>query len=132
AGRHSIVKERLMAAVRGAARAWLKRIASRWKSLREPDCGGIVPPDDSRLPSDVPSMTVFSLERLGTRSWLGHGHLLPIALGAIVAAGAIALVAYLLWPTWGANGSSGPGRLPVSVGNTLFNVPVAAIRMKIQ
>jgi len=77
-------------------------------------------------------MTVFSLERLGARSWLGHGHLLPIALGAIVAAGAIALVAYLLWPTWGANGSNGPGRLPVSVGSTLFNVPVAAIRMKIQ
>ena len=28
--------------------------------------------------------------------------------------------------------SSGPARLPVSVGGTLFNVPTAAIRMKIQ
>ena len=46
--------------------------------------------------------------------------------------GAIALVAYLLWPTWGADGSSGPARLPVSIGGTLFNVPTAAIRMKIQ
>jgi hypothetical protein len=55
-----------------------------------------------------------------------------IALGGAVAAGAIALVAYLLWPTWGADVSSTPARLPVSVGATLFNVPTAAIRMKIQ
>jgi hypothetical protein len=77
-------------------------------------------------------MTMFSLERFVARDWHGRGHLLPIALASAVAAGAIALVAYLLWPTWGANGSNGPERLPVSVGNTLFNVPVAAIRMKIQ
>ena len=77
-------------------------------------------------------MTVFSLERFAARDRHGRGHLLPIALGSAVAAGAIALVAYLLWPTWGTNGSNGPERLPVSVGNTLFNVPVAAIRMKIQ
>jgi hypothetical protein len=55
-----------------------------------------------------------------------------IALGGAVAAGAIALVAYLLWPTWGADVSSTPARLPVSVGATLFNVPTATIRMKIQ
>ena len=30
------------------------------------------------------------------------------------------------------DGSRGPERLPVSVGGTLFNVPTAAIRMKIQ
>jgi hypothetical protein len=77
-------------------------------------------------------MTVFSLERLAARDRHGRGHLLPIALGSAIAAGAIALVGYLLWPTWGTNGSKGPERLPVSVGNTLFNVPVAAIRMKIQ
>jgi hypothetical protein len=77
-------------------------------------------------------MTVFSLERFAARDRHGRGHLLPIALGSAVAAGAIALVAYLLWPTWGTNGSNGPERLPVSVGNTLFNVNVAAIRMKIQ
>jgi hypothetical protein len=44
----------------------------------------------------------------------------------------MALVVYLLWPTWGADASSSPARLPVSVGATLFNVPTAAIRMKIQ
>jgi hypothetical protein len=49
-----------------------------------------------------------------------------------LAAGAITLVAYLLWPTWGAEASSSPGRLPVSIGATIFNVPTAAIRMKIQ
>jgi hypothetical protein len=49
----------------------------------------------------------------------------------VVAAGAIALVAYLLWPTWG-DASNGPERLPVSVGETLFNVPATAIRRKIQ
>jgi hypothetical protein len=49
-----------------------------------------------------------------------------------VAACAIALIAYLLWPTWGADGSAAPARLPVSIGGTLFNVPAEAIRMKIQ
>jgi hypothetical protein len=61
-----------------------------------------------------------------------RGHLLPITLGCAVAAGAMALVAYLLWPTWGPDPSSGPARLPVSIGATLFNVPTEAIRMKIQ
>jgi hypothetical protein len=61
-----------------------------------------------------------------------RGHLIPISLGCAVAAGAMALVAYLLWPTWGPDASSGPARLPVSIGTTLFNVPTAAVRMKIQ
>ena len=61
-----------------------------------------------------------------------RGHMIPIMLGCAVGAGAIALVAYLLWPTWGPDASSRPERLPVSIGTTLFNVPTAAIRMKIQ
>ena len=61
-----------------------------------------------------------------------RGHMIPIMLGCALAAGAITLVAYLLWPTWGAEASSSPGRLPVSIGATVFNVPTAAIRMKIQ
>ena len=55
-----------------------------------------------------------------------------IVVAATITAGAVALVAYLLWPTWGADPAGGPARLPVSVGGTLFNVPTAAIRMKIQ
>jgi hypothetical protein len=58
--------------------------------------------------------------------------MLPIALAAIVGAGAITIVAYLLWPTWSTERSGTPGRLPVSIGGTLFNVPAAAMRMKIQ
>jgi hypothetical protein len=58
--------------------------------------------------------------------------MVPIMLAGIVTAGAIALVAYLLWPTWGAQASSNPARLPVSIGGTLFNVPTVAVRMKIQ
>src|SRR5450756_129227 len=61
-----------------------------------------------------------------------RGHIIPIMVGCAAAAGAVALIAYLLWPTWGADASSGPARLPVSVGATLFNVPATAIRMKIQ
>ena len=61
-----------------------------------------------------------------------RGHMIPIMLGCAVTASAIALVAYLLWPTWDADVSSTPARLPVNVGATLFNVPTAAIRMKIQ
>ncbi|UWU80172.1 hypothetical protein N2603_17385 [Bradyrhizobium huanghuaihaiense] len=77
-------------------------------------------------------MTVFSAASLRssrTRTW---AHVVPIVLGGAAALGAVALVAYLLWPTWGAGGASAPDKLPVSVGGTLFNLPVAAIRMKIQ
>ena len=53
--------------------------------------------------------------------------MIPLLLGGALAAGAIALVAYLLWPTWGAAElSDDPARLPVSIGGTLFNVPTAA------
>ena len=61
-----------------------------------------------------------------------RGHMVPIMLAGMVTAGAISLVAYLLWPTWGAEASSDPARLPVSIGGTLFNVPTMAVRMKIQ
>ena len=61
-----------------------------------------------------------------------RGHLVPILFAGAIAAGAIGLVAFLLWPTWEAEVSSGPERLPVSIGGTLFNVPAAAIRMNIQ
>jgi hypothetical protein len=61
-----------------------------------------------------------------------RGHMVPIVLAGLSTAGAIALVAYLLWPTWGAEASSNPARLPVSVGGALFNVPPMAVRMKIQ
>ncbi len=58
--------------------------------------------------------------------------MIPIMAGCAVTAGAMTLIAYLLWPTWGADVSSGPARLPVSIGATIFNVPPAAVRMKIQ
>src|SRR6478609_6570505 len=61
-----------------------------------------------------------------------RSHMMLIMVAITVTAGAIALVAYLLWPTWVARPASAPDRLPVSVGATLFNVPTAAIRRKIQ
>ncbi|MGJ4945427.1 hypothetical protein ACQR1W_33030 [Bradyrhizobium sp. HKCCYLS1011] len=61
-----------------------------------------------------------------------YAHALPFAAGGLLATAAVAVVAYLLWPTWGAAPSKGPDQLPVSVGGTLFNVPTAAVRMKIQ
>jgi hypothetical protein len=61
-----------------------------------------------------------------------HGHFVPIASGCAVAAGAVALVAWLLWPTWEPETSIDPARLPVSVGGTLFNVPTRAVRIKVQ
>jgi hypothetical protein len=60
--------------------------------------------------------------------------LVPVVLSGLIAAGAVVLVSYLLWPTWGSGSaaSSDPSRLPVSVGATLFNVPVHAFRIKVQ
>ena len=59
-------------------------------------------------------------------------HLVPFALGGGFALLAVAVVAYLLWPTFTARSAAIPDRLPVSVGATLFNVPTSAIRVKIQ
>ena len=56
----------------------------------------------------------------------------PMIVTGALGLGAIVVVAYLLWPTWEADVSSDPIRLPLSVGATLFNVPPMAIRMKIQ
>jgi hypothetical protein len=61
-----------------------------------------------------------------------RSHMILIMVAATVAVGAMALVAYLLWPTWGNGAANAPSRLPVSVGGTLFNVPTPAIRRKIQ
>jgi hypothetical protein len=79
-------------------------------------------------------MTLFSTAQhfaRGQRRRRGS-HIVPIMLGCALAAAAIGLVAYLLWPTWDVDASGAPARLPVSIGATLFNVPPAAIRMKIQ
>ena len=92
---------------------------------------------DSRPPG--PSQAVWFMTFLSTVQHIARGsrrhrrgHMIPIMLGGAVTAGAIALVAYLLWPTWGTGASSSPARLPVSVGATLFNVPTMAVRRKIQ
>jgi hypothetical protein len=61
-----------------------------------------------------------------------RGHLIPMMLAGALALGAIALVAYLLWPTWEPDAARAPAKLPLSIGGTLFNVPTAAIRMKVQ
>lgn len=61
-----------------------------------------------------------------------RGHRLALLLAGLFAAAAIGLVCYLLWPTWRPAAVSDPGRTPVSVGGTLFNVPPAAFRIKVQ
>jgi hypothetical protein len=79
-------------------------------------------------------MTLFSTAQQmvrGPRRDL-RGHMMAIMLAGAATAGAIALVAYLLWPTWVPDPAGSPARLPVSIGATLFNVPTAAVRMKIQ
>lgn len=77
-------------------------------------------------------MTMFSAASPRSNRTRTLAHVAPIVLGGAAGLGAIALVAYLLWPTWGRSGANTPDRLPVSVGGTLFNVPTPAIRMKIQ
>src|ERR1700756_4661793 len=84
-----------------------------------------------RRPLAISTMSVFSLPRLNALDWHRSSHMLPIALAIAVGLGAVALVAYLLWPTWGTENTGAPDRLPVSIGGTLFNVPVGAMRVKI-
>src|SRR5712672_3116887 len=86
------------------------------------------------VPHDASPMTFLSTaQQIARSSRLDpRGHIIAIALASAVTASAMALIAYLLWPTWGPDASSSPARLPVSIGATLFNVPTAAIRMKVQ
>jgi hypothetical protein len=77
-------------------------------------------------------MAMFSTARHISSGRHSRSHALPLLLAGALAMAAVSLVAYLLWPTWETAGSTGPLRLPVSVGGTLFNVPTDAIRMKIQ
>jgi hypothetical protein len=61
-----------------------------------------------------------------------RSHILPIVIGLLFAVSASASIAYLLWPTWQTQAASAPDRIPVSIGDTLFNVPAHAFRRKVQ
>jgi hypothetical protein len=96
---------------------------------------GIFAADSAAVPlaRDTSPMTFFSMAQHAPGSRRrSRGHMVPIILGSTLALAAIALVGYLLWPTWDPDASSAPSRLPVSIGATLFNLPTAAVRMKIQ
>jgi hypothetical protein len=84
--------------------------------------------------TDASFMTLLSTAQYIARDTRKHprSHMVLIMVAALVASAAVALVAYLLWPTWGSDAAKVPERLPVSVGGTLFNVPTPAIRWKIQ
>ncbi len=79
-------------------------------------------------------MTIFSTAHPSARGShrRRHSHVIPIVVASTIGTIAIAMIAYLLWPTWSTDVSNDPALLPVSVGDTLFNVPPLAIRMKIQ
>jgi hypothetical protein len=53
-------------------------------------------------------------------------------IGGCFAIVAMGMIAYLLWPTWQSSDLGLPGRIPVSVGATVFNVPDHAFRRKVQ
>jgi hypothetical protein len=79
-------------------------------------------------------MTLLSPVHHPSRAWRrkSRSHLIPVLLGVGFAVSAAALIAWLLWPTWQSRASSNPDRIPVSVGDTLFNVPKHAFRRKVQ
>jgi len=62
-------------------------------------------------PDDLPRMTLLSTAQHFARASRRNprGHLLPIVAGSAIAVSAVALVAYLLWPTWEAASANGPG-----------------------
>ncbi len=59
-------------------------------------------------------------------------HLGLFAAGGSLLCATIAIIVYLLWPTWQAGAFAGPKQLPITVGGMLFNVPSDAIRMRLQ
>ncbi|NEW86206.1 hypothetical protein DU475_02880 [Rhodopseudomonas sp. WA056] len=56
----------------------------------------------------------------------------PLMIGGAIGAASVAAVAYLLWPTWHVQPVGDPDRTPVTIGDTLFNVPTKAFRVKYQ
>lgn len=56
----------------------------------------------------------------------------PLIAACVAGGAALALVGYLLWPTWHGGAGSDPDRLPITVGDVLLDVPVKAIRVKVQ
>ena len=78
-------------------------------------------------------MTLLSIpHRPRRRGQSRRGHLVPLLASGLIAALAVTTVAYLLWPTWASKRLDNTERLPVSVGETLFNVPPQAFRRKVQ
>ncbi len=59
-------------------------------------------------------------------------HLGLWAAGSGMLCAAMAVIVYLLWPTWQAGAFTGPKQLPITIGGMLFNVPSDAIRMRLQ
>lgn len=106
-------------AVRKPAAAWHSRGDSR--------------PASQTKPLRV-AMTLLSSAHRGSprRRPKGRGHHWPLFASAVIAGLALAVIVYLLKPTWHAEKVGAPERMPVDVGGTLFNVPTAAFRIKVQ
>ncbi|MBN9007834.1 MAG: hypothetical protein J0H40_20755 [Rhizobiales bacterium] len=78
-------------------------------------------------------MTLLSVPyRSRRRGRSRRGHVLPLLTSALIAVLAVTAVAYLLWPTWAPKVPDTNEPLPVSIGETLFNVPPHAFRRKVQ
>ena len=88
----------------------------------------------TRFHKDLAAMTMLTTRsmRRGWRRSRRRGYLIPILIACVIGGGAIASIGYLLWPTWTQRAASDPGRIPLSVGSTLFNAPPAAFRIKMQ
>jgi hypothetical protein len=136
ARRHSILKEGLTAGGRNLVCASLA-LPDNGRNHTEIPLPVAYSRDDSASASnstDISFMTLLATAQHIARDTRKdpRSHMILIMAAATVAVGAIGLVAYLLWPTWGNGAANAPSRLPVSVGGTLFNVPTPAIRRKIQ
>lgn len=60
-------------------------------------------------------------------------HALPLAIAVVVAVSGLAVTIHLLWPSWSGKARGiDPDRLPVVIGDVLFNVPTDAVRKKVQ
>ena len=58
---------------------------------------------------------------------------LPVAGSVLLAAVAVSIVSYLLWPTWPSTPADlDAPSIPITVAGVLFNVPPRAIREKVQ
>jgi hypothetical protein len=118
--------------------AWLRLHFPHAEPRKNQPAHGIISNDSTGLSGPFPERRhllmalTSSTPHRGKPRGARRAPLAPLLVMGAVGGCAVTVVAYLLWPTWHLEKAGDPSHLPISIGNTLFNVPTKAVRIKVQ